>query len=275
MDSYKIKVEKLLHDLKEEFISTDESKIVNLITDEINPLLEKTLNRYQNLPRQYYEEYLEKLDPNLGIIYNHRKQFERSVSIMISHISDFMEKEESQMQKILPHYFEKYKTDGVEYNIYVGQSLLQNGEYTPDDLRNFRLWQLVNTCEISRLVKDCSSTLEVPLETAELIFVYNNSLSIRFRMDEKKFDVDGAYNVRYEILKKRIDKAIVKGTGERLTVAGKIAIVYLNAADKQQYLEFFEYLKAKGYIEDEIEDLELERLQGAEGLKALRIAVKY
>ncbi len=29
-------------------------------------------------------------------------------------------------------------------------------------------------------------------------------------MDEKRFDVDGAYNARYEIVKKRIDKAYVK-----------------------------------------------------------------
>ena len=29
-------------------------------------------------------------------------------------------------------------------------------------------------------------------------------------MDEKIFDVDGAYNVRYEILKKRIDKIEIK-----------------------------------------------------------------
>jgi hypothetical protein len=178
------------------------------------------------------------------------------------------------MQTILPHYFEKYKTDGIEYNIYLGESILNNGNFNAGDIKNFRLWQLVNTCEITKMVHSLSPQLAVPLTTAELIFVYNNELSIRFRMDEKKFDVDGAYNVRYEILKKRIDKALVKGTKERLTISGKIAIVYLSDSDKAEYLEYFEYLRSKKLIESEIEDLELEKLQGAEGLRALRIKVK-
>jgi SOS response regulatory protein OraA/RecX len=93
-------------------------------------------------------------------------------------------------------------------------------------------------------------------------------------MDEKQFDVDGAYNVRYEILKKRIDKAIIEGTGERLTTAGKVAIVYLQEKDRQEYLEFFEYLQHEGFITDEIEDVRLGKLQGVQGLRALRVEVK-
>ena len=90
-------------------------------------------------------------------------------------------------------------------------------------------------------------------------------------MDEKQFDVDGSYNVRYEIIKKRIDKSNIKETNERLTQAGKIAIVYLQEEDKQEYMRYLEYLISKGCIEPEIEDLELDRLQGAEGLHALRV----
>ena len=92
-------------------------------------------------------------------------------------------------------------------------------------------------------------------------------------MDEKQFDVDGAYNVRYEILKKRIDKAIVKGTGDRLTQKGKIAIVWLQEKDRNEYMEYIEHLYDQGYISDDIEELELEPLQGAAGLKALRVTV--
>ena len=40
--------------------------------------------------------------------------------------------------------------------------------------------------------------------------VHDEPMAIRFRADEKKFDVDGAYNMRYEIIKKRIDKALIK-----------------------------------------------------------------
>ena len=135
------------------------------------------------------------------------------------------------------------------------------------------LWQLIQMCEITRLVKRVSKELPVPLTTAQLIFVFNNQLSIRFHMDEKQFEVDGAYNVRYEILKKRIDKAIIKGSGERLTQSGKVAIVWLNEIDKREYLEYLTHLQNKGFITDEIEELELEKLQGADGLKALRVTV--
>ena len=54
-------------------------------------------------------------------------------------------------------------------------------------------------------------SLPVPLQTTHLVLVQHAPLSIRFRFDEKRFDVDGAYNVRYEIVKKRIDKAVVRG----------------------------------------------------------------
>ncbi len=273
LESYTIKVELILKRIKKEFISSDESVIVELLTREIHPLLAQMKARYTDLPSGAYQNYLEMLDPELNIVYAKRKDYEHSVSQLNSAISTFLEKDDQKMQKILPHFFEKYKTDGVEYNIYLGDSILKNGGFSSFFLKDFRLWQLVNACEITRLVEHLSPTLKVPLKTAQLLFVYNNSLSIRFRMDEKQFDVDGSYNVRYEILKKRIDKAIIKGTGERLTVAGKVAIVYLQDKDRLEYLEYLEYLVQKKYITPNIETLELEKLQGAEGLKALRVTV--
>lgn len=273
MDAYIIKVGNILDRISSEFISSDESLIVELLTNEIHPLLEQLYNRHPYLSKEPYDNYLNELDDNLNIIYKQRKAYEQSVSQLNSAISHFMEKDDHKMQKVLPHYFEKYKTDGVEYNIYLGEALLKDGGFSPFFLKNFRIWQLVNSCDITRLVENLSGKLPVPLKTAQLLFVYNNPLSIRFRMDEKQFDVDGSYNVRYEILKKRIDKAVIKGTGERLTVAGKVAIVYLQEKDKLEYMEYIEYLKQKNYILPEVEDLELDKLQGAEGLKALRITV--
>ena len=56
-----------------------------------------------------------------------------------------------------------------------------------------------------------ATELPIPLETTHLILVQHAPLSIRFRFDEKRFDVDGAYDIRYEIVKKRIDKAVDPG----------------------------------------------------------------
>lgn len=274
LESYKIKVSEIIDHLKEDFESSDETTIIELLHTEIHPLLEELKGRHDDLPGSPYAEYISLLDSELGIVYDKRKLFEESVTTLNGHISEFFSTEDVSMQKTLPHYFEKYKTDGVEYNIYIGESLLENGNFSNNDLKEFRIWQLQKMIEVTQKVASLSPTLPVPITTAQLIFVYNNELNIRFRMEEKKFDVDGAYNVRYEILKKRIDKATIKGTDERLTISGKVAIVYLQEKEKREYLEYINFLKNDGKIEDTVEELELNRLPGAEGLKALRITVK-
>ena len=274
LEAYLIKVKKLTAELENEFISSHESQVMDLLAREIHPVLHDLAERFRVLPKAPYRAYFDYLDSNLRVVYQKRKDYETSVSRLNQAISDYIERDDQSMQKILPHYFEKYKTDGVEYNIYLGQSILRTGNFSNYLLRDFRLWQLVQMCEVTRLVNQISKELPVPLSTAQLVFVYNTPLSIRFRMDEKQFDVDGTYNVRYEILKKRIDKAIVKGTEQRLTLAGMISIVYLQEKERREYLEYISFLIAKGYIEPDFEDLQLAKLQGAEGLRALRLQVR-
>lgn len=275
---YQNRIKIYLQEIHSSFNSNHEIEIVNFITKNVNPYLEELslLKENQIIPSNLYENYLQALDKEFNIVYWERKKFEESVNQLNSLMSAFIDKQDEEMQAILPHYYEKYKTDGIEYNIYLGQSLLQtNQKYTVNDLRNFQIWQLVMMCQLVQLVEKNKITSPIPLSTAQLIFVYNQSISILFRMDEKRFDVDGAYNIRYEILKKRIDKATIKGTTERLTVEGKIAIVYLSDEDKRTYLAYFQYLKEHNFIEEAIEDLELNKLKGTDGLKALRITVRH
>ena len=273
ISQYLYKVETEIAHLEKEFNSTDETRIVEIFHDEIHPLFTQVQDKFDML-NQRIQHYFSQIDGDLGILYSKRKDYEDSVTMLNNAIANYLDKEEIATQKILPHYFEKYKTDGVEYDMYVGQSLLNRGQFHGIHLKNMRLWQLISMCEITRLVKQMQKKLIVPLDTAQLIFVYSNSISIRFRMDEKQFDVDGAYNVRYEILKKRIDKAVIEGTEERLTLKGKVAIVYLQEKDRLEYLEYLDYLSNNGYIKGEIEDVRLGRLQGVQGLRALRFEVK-
>jgi hypothetical protein len=107
-----------------------------------------------------------------------------------------------------------------------------------------------------------------------LILANSLPISITFRTAERKFDVDGAYNIRYEIIKKRIDKVRVKDTNERLTQPGKIAIVYTQIKEAAEYLEYIEFLQGHKLLKAGIENLELEELQGVIGLKALRVEVE-
>ena len=172
-----------------------------------------------------------------------------------------------------PHYFEKQKTDGVDHQIYVGASLVEDGRFDPLYLKNLRLWQLMVVCGIAARADQLAADLPVPLQTTHLILVQHAPLSIRFRFDEKRFDVDGAYDIRYEIVKKRIDKALVRGSSERVTQPGKIAIVYSQPDEAAEYRTYIEYLQHLGYLGSEVEDLELGELQGVHGLRALRVTV--
>jgi hypothetical protein len=75
--------------------------------------------------------------------------------------------------------------------------------------------------------------------------------------------VVGAYNVRYEIIKKRIDKAVIHDTTERLTQPGKIALVYSHVSEALEWRDYIEYLQTLEYLMPDVEELELEELAGA------------
>lgn len=68
-------------------------------------------------------------------------------------------------------------------------------------------------------------------------------------------------------------QAVVRGTTERLTQPAKIAIVYSHASEAGEWREYIGYLQKLGYLTREVEDLELEELPGAQGLRALRVTV--
>src|SRR6476659_1421043 len=125
----------------------------------------------------------------------------------------------------------------------------------------------------ARLSHGLEKKLPLSLQTTQLILAHSVPLTISFRRKERKFDVDGAYNIRYEIIKKRIDKVHLKHSEERLTQPGKIAIVYSQNKELEEYLEFVEYLQNEKLLGDEIEHLDLEDTQGISGLKAVRVNI--
>lgn len=256
----------------DQFSNHHESSIAEFLQIEVAPLINQLGKEHPQLEKAA-ALYHELLDPELQMINRRRKDYEISLRRLNRELSSFFDRCDAVMQESLPHYFEKYKTDGVQYEIYAGQSLLQKQAFSEIHLRNLRLAQLIDLCGATRLVTEVSRELPIPLQTAQLIFAYTTPLDIRFRMDEKRFDVEGVYNIRYEILKKRIDKATINGGKERLTQAGKIAIVYLYEKDRDEYLGYLDYLRQRGDIQGEVEELELDPLQSVQGLKALRFRV--
>lgn len=270
----RFRVENYIQKLHQELSAGDENIVLEFLKKEIHPVFDhlSSLNTEINEALQHYES---QIDPSSGMIYKKRKDYEQSVKLVNENISGYLDRAQEVAQGMFPHYFEKYKSDGVEHNLYVGQSLVNNHKFHQLYLQNLRLWQLMITCEVENEMNRLKPNLQTKLDICSLILVHSQPLSIRFRMEEKKFDVDGAYNARYEIIKKRIDKATIKDSSERLTQPGKIAIIYSHEQEIKEYMNYIHYLQFINYIGPDVEWLTLKDLQGMTGLKALRVSVLY
>jgi hypothetical protein len=272
LDQLRYRIEQHAEQIQDHLAAGDEVGVVTFLRGEVETLLDR-LATFGETVAARVATYRAALDAKLGTVYRQRKVFEDSVTRLNETISSYLELEEQAAQSIFPHYFEKQKTDGVDHQIYVGGSLVEDGGFDALYLKSLRLWQLMVVCGIATRADRLARELPLPLHATHLVLVQHAPLSIRFRFDEKRFDVDGAYDIRYEIVKKRIDKALIKGSSERVTQPGKIAIVYGQPAEAHEYRGYVEYLRHLGYIAGEVEELELEDLQGVHGLRALRVTV--
>lgn len=274
LDDLSFKIRKHICNVKAGLKAGDEVLILDFLKKDIDPVLFLLKERYEEM-KEPVENYINKLDPDLHVLYKKRKDFENSLTLINDKVSEIIDSEQQKAQDVFPHYFEKYRTDGVEYNAYIGQSLVKGLKYSDVYLKNIRLWQLMVKVKVARKIRELQPKLSIKLDITQLILVHSNPLTIAFRQDEKKFDVAGAYNIRYEITKKRIDKALLNGTNERLTQVGKIAIIYSHSDEILEYRKYIDYMISQGYLTSSVEDLELEDLKGASGLRALRIEVDF
>jgi hypothetical protein len=272
LDETAYRIERHARQIERVLSSGDEVTVLAFLRSGVEPLFQHLAGFGPDV-RARIDAYRAALDPALGTVHRQRRAYEESVTLLTDTISAYLDAEEDLAQAMFPHYFERQRTDGVDYTIYVGRSLVAHGQFDDLYLRNLRLWQLMVTCGIARRTEAVRARLPIPLETTHLVLAHHAPLAIRFRFDEKRFDVDGAYDVRYEVIKKRIDKALVQGTGERITQPGRLAIVYSQPAEAAEYRGYLEYLRARGHVTGEIEDLGLEELQGVQGLRALRVAI--
>lgn len=272
-EQYIYQIDEFLIGLESHFQVDSEHQISAFIKDEIEVVLKHLYTR--DTLKLQIDEYFDQIDDEVNVLYHHRKQYDDTIALINKEMAFMLDKKQVEAQLMYPHYFERFKTDGVEHNMYIGESITKEDSFNPIYLYNLRLWQLQVMVEMENSFYQMQSKFPVTLDVASMILVFNQSLSISFRMDEKQFDVDGTYNARYEIVKKRVDKAYIKGTTERVTQKGKISIVYSQKEDEFEYLRYVKFLQSKKYLDDDVEVLELQDLQAVTGLKAIRVSVLY
>ncbi|WP_394660073.1 GAF domain-containing protein [uncultured Chryseobacterium sp.] len=262
------------NELDHEIKADTEQRFQRLLRDEIHPFLQGRLEvKSSSEVKAKIKDYFSLIFMQSGLFYNNRKSLDDSITLVNRKLADVLDEAQITAQQIFPHYYERFKSDGIEHNLYIGQNIAPGLHYHSKVVHKLRYWQLKTICNMELEFRNFRKDLPVDLEIASLIFVYNEKIDIRFRMDEKRFDVDGAYNSYYEIIKKRLDKAHVKDSGERITCPGKITVVYFGMENQREYLDYIGRLQKKGILQSDIEFLKVEDLQGITGLLALRVSL--
>jgi len=274
LQEVQFKIDKHISSASDVLLNDEETAIHDFLQNQVTSIFKHLKGTTPSIQKDI-DNYFAALDKNIGMIYHHRKEFEESIAKINEQVSRFVDREQTSVQQIFPHYFERYVTDGVEFNIYIGQALAPRKKFDDLYLRNMKMWQLTTLAKASRLTNELCKQLSHPMKTTQLILAHSTPISISFRTDERKFDVDGAGNIRYEIIKKRIDKVHIKDTNERFTQPGKISIVYSQPKDAEEYAEYIEFLQNQKLLKPGIEHHDLEELQGVVGLKGLRVDVQY
>ncbi|MCB2185483.1 MAG: GAF domain-containing protein [Deltaproteobacteria bacterium] len=250
----------------------DEAMILGFLRRELETEFE-ALGAMSPRVARALQVYEQAMDPHRKTVHRRRRNFEESLAALNQQLAVYLDRENQVMQAIYPHYFERHRTDGVDYLIYLGGSLVEDGRFSRLYLKNLRLWQLVVACGMAWQAEQLKHELSAPLEVAQLVLVHDTPLAIRFRYDEKRFDVETGYDLRHEIIKARLEKAVTKEGQDRLTQPGAIAVVYSQPEEVRESLRHIEYLQSQGYLTRQVDRLELEDLPGVQGLKALRVGV--
>lgn len=273
LEQRKFELQSYLKQLQSPLQADTEQIIQRYIESEIHPVIHGTPETEEI--KTAIEKYFKKIDEKTGMFYHARKKFDNALSKVNKKLASILDEKQMEAQQIFPHYYERFKTDGVEHNLYIGQTIAPEKPFDKIYLNNLRLWQLQTLCEMELEHHQLKGSLPYSLDVTSLILVFSSPISIRFRMDEKRFDVDGTYNARYEVVKKRIDKAFVKGTKERITEKEKITIVYSHSHEEKEYMDYIKYLQFKEILEPTVEQFEVEELQGVSGLKGIRVKVVH
>jgi hypothetical protein len=273
-EKYLLALEIFENELNNEIKADSEQRFQRLLREEIHPYLQAKLEiKSSSEVKAKIKDYFAQVFTQNDLFYANRKSLDDSIMLVNRKLADVLDEAQEEAQQIFPHYYERFKSDGVEHNLYIGQNIAPDLHYHSKVVHKLRYWQLKTICNMEQEFRNFKKDLPICLDIASLIFVYNEKVDIRFRMDEKKFDVDGAYNSYYEIIKKRLDKAHVKDSTDRITCPGKITIVYFGMENQREYLDYVNKLQKKGVLKNDVELLRVEDLQGITGLLALRVSI--
>ena len=151
-----------LKELEEGLQVDSERLVLKFLRTEIVPLFKHLKTKNEHIG-QLIEEYEDQLDETTDLIYKHRKDYDESVMLINKRMASLIDKKQVEAQQMYPHYFERFKTDGVEHNLYIGESITKQNSFNKVYLYNLRLWQLQVMCEMENNYYKLKESLPIPL----------------------------------------------------------------------------------------------------------------
>ena len=205
-------------------------------------------------------------------VYIARAQYDQMINQINELLKETWDRWQVRMQHIIPHYCDTELTDGINHMIYVGESI--DSKFSLFHLRSLRYEQLQAICDCARTAFKLQALYSTHLEVTHLVLVQDLTVDIfHDENTEKLFEVRGTRDIRYEIVKKRIEKAVDEKTRTRITQPGMLTLVYSTEEEWTEYQQYFRYLAREGWVDTEIHSGSVEMLQGINGLKFARVRV--
>ncbi|NJK67627.1 MAG: GAF domain-containing protein [Microcoleus sp. SU_5_3] len=218
------------------------------------------------------EAYREACTNEHNCVYGDRTRYDQMLNLISTQLQETWTRWQERMQEIIPHYCDIECTDGMDHMIYVGKSI--DSRFSQFHLHSLRYEQLRAICDCGRTVFRLEADSQINMELAHLVLVQNTTIDIFHNENtEKMFDVKGTRDIRYELVKKRIEKAIDKDAQERITQSGMLTVVYSTEDEWEEYEQYLRYLSREGWVESKIQTGMVESLQGVSGLKFARVRI--
>jgi hypothetical protein len=122
-DSFKEEKKQLLKfyaELESPLRAATEQYINDYLQTFIHPVLQQ-IKQPERADR--ISKYFAEVNKLSGYFHSNRRKYEKSISLINNMLADIIDYRQKEAQEYFPHYFERFKTDGVEHNLYIGPSV--------------------------------------------------------------------------------------------------------------------------------------------------------
>ena len=116
-DEIMFRIGNFKNDLNDGIKVVSEHLVLQFLNDELKPVFEHLKEKDQKIGKMI-DEYESRLNQGVRMIYEKHRAFDESVATLNTTLTHLIDEKQKQAQSMFPHYYERFKTDGVEFNMF-------------------------------------------------------------------------------------------------------------------------------------------------------------